>query len=184
MIGHDDVIVTSLFCNKHLKMTSSDVTWRHDIIITSNLVEMFLLLISHFCLNMKSFGQLLTKLWLFTFLFPWKSHFWPISTKKYEIGQNIRVNGYKCFIFVPQLTTKKTNISWNFGENSTRWRHFIALCLHAISMGGVVPAFWGTHRDIKKRHWKKNCPSFFLSRKMSHVSVRISFSVFLLDQNR
>ena len=104
--------------------------------------------------------------------------------KKYEIGQNIRVNGYKCFIFVPQLTTKKTNISWNFGENSTRWRHFIALCLHAISMGGVVPAFWGTHRDIKKRHWKKNCPSFFLSRKMSHVSVRISFSVFLLDQNR
>ena len=99
-----------------------------------------------------------------------KSHFWPISTKKYEIGQNIRVNGYKCFIFVPQLTTKKTNISWNFGENSTRWRHFIALCLHAISMGGVVPAFWGTHRDIKKRHWKKKLPVIFLiGKNESHI---------------
>ena len=45
------------------------------------------------------------------------------------------------FMFAPQLNIIKRNLSWRFGRDLIRWRHFMSSYIPPLPMGGVVPHF-------------------------------------------
>ena len=100
------------------KMTSRAIKWRHCVGFSPKVQEMFLVIISCCGANIKWFPPFKRKL-LTVYISILNAYVYIVRHRKYKIVQNFRLNGANDFIFIPQLQFMNTNISWNFGENST-----------------------------------------------------------------